>query len=104
MKPSRSNKNYISATGEPIPNLGEQRLPLLTQEGSLRSMRFQACPVAKALGSVKRMCSSGHRVVFDDDGSFMLNKMTGELNWFREEDGNYMLDTWIPLGSGFRGQ
>ena len=92
---SRNGVTYASATGAPIPNLGEQVLPLLTQEGSLRSMRFQAAPVDRALGSVKRMCSSGHRVVFDDDGSYVLNKSTGEINWLREEHGNYMLDTWI---------
>ena len=44
----------------PIPNLGEQKLPLLTQEGSLTAMKFQAAPVDRALGSIKRMCSSGH--------------------------------------------
>ena len=42
-------------------------------------MTFQAAPVDRALGSVKRMCSSGHVVVFDDDdGSHVLNKMTGK--------------------------
>ena len=91
---SRSGLNYASATGDPIPNLGEQRLPLMTQEGSLRAMTFQAAPVERALGSVKRMCSSGHIVVFDDDGSYVLNKLTGEVNWMREENGNYILDLW----------
>ena len=106
---SMSGVCYASATGAPIPNLGEQVLPLVTMEGTLRAMTFQAAPVSKPLGSVKRMCKSGHRVVFDDDGSYVENKATGELNWLREEDGNYMLDTWVmPLdelgGLGFGGQ
>ena len=42
-------------------------------------MTFQAAPVDRALGSVKRMWSSGHMVVFDDDGSYVLNKMIGEI-------------------------
>ena len=92
---SRSGLNYSSATGGPIPNLGEQLLPLMTPEGTLRSMTFQAAPVDRALGSVKRMCASGHRVVFDDEGSYVWNKMTGEINWFREENGNYLLDCWV---------
>ena len=92
---SRNGKCYASATGQPIPNLGEQRLPLVTQEGTLRGMTFQAAPVAKALGSVKRMFSSGHRVVFEEGASYVLNLTTGEVNWFREESGNYMLDVWI---------
>ena len=39
---SRSGLNYASATGDSIPNLWKQKLPLLTQEGSLRAMTFQA--------------------------------------------------------------
>ena len=84
---SRSGLNCASATGDPIPNLGEQRLPLITTEGSLRSMTFQAAPVERALGSVKRMCASGHTVVLDDEGSFVRNKATGETNWLREGNG-----------------
>ena len=30
-------------------------------------------------------------VGFDDDGSYVLNKMTGEVNWMREESGNYIM-------------
>ena len=26
-----------------------------------------------------------------------MNMDTAEVNWMREEDGNYMLDVWIPL-------
>ena len=96
---SRSGLNYMSATGDPIPNLGEQVLPLLTNEGSLRSMSFQAAPVDRALGSAKRMCQSGHRVVFDEEGSYVMNKHTGEITALREEDGNYAMDTWVrPWG------
>ena len=92
---SKSGMCYASATSQPIPNLGEQKLPMVTQEGTLRGMTFQAAPVSKPLGSVKRMCANNHRVVFDDEGSYIQNKATGEVNWLREDNGNYMLDTWI---------
>ena len=103
---SRAGVCYASATGQAIPNLGEQRLPLITTEGTLRFMTFQAAPVAKPLGSAKRMCTSGHRVVFDDEGSNIQNMTTGEINWLREEHGNYVLDIWtIPSDeAGFGGQ
>ena len=104
---SRSGLNYASATGDPIPNLGEQLLPLFTREGTLRTMKFQAAPVSRALGSVMRMCQSGHRCVFDEDGSYIVNKITGEINWLREENGNFMLDVWVvppeELGDGNNG-
>ena len=61
----------------PHPEPRGKTLPLLTQEGSLRAMTFQAAPADRALGSGKRMVSSGHMVVFDDDCSHVLNKMTG---------------------------
>ena len=95
---SRGGLNYVSATGDPIPNLGEQRLPLMTQEGTLRAMTFQAAPVDRPLGSVKRMCDAGHIVVFDEEGSYVCNKYTGEINWLREENGNYMMDMWVMPG------
>ncbi len=94
-KESAAGLCYASATGQPIPNLGEQKLPLYTKEGTLRGMTFQAAPVSKPLGSVKRMCAAGHRVVFDEEGSFIQNKASGEINWLREEEGNYVLDVWI---------
>ena len=96
---SRNGKCYASATGQPIPNLGEQRLPLLTQEGTLRGMTLPAAPLSKQLGSVKRMCNSGHRVVFEEGASYILNLATGEVEWLRDESGNYILDVWIVPSS-----
>ena len=96
---SRSGLCYASATGQPIPNLGEQKLPMVTRENTMRGMTFQAAPVSRPLGSVKRICSHNHRVVFDDEGSYIQNKATGETNWMREEDGNYILDLWVMPGS-----
>ena len=78
---------------------------MATSVGSLRMMTFQAAPVAKPLGSVSRICQAGHVVVFDEDGSYIMNKTTGEINWLREDDGNYMLDVWIPPAAAMiRGQ
>ena len=57
---------------------------------------MQVAEVSRPLASVKRICEAGHVVAFDEDGSFILNKMTGEINQLREESGNYMFDVWIP--------
>ena len=97
---SRNGEDYQSATGETIPNLGELHLGLVTREMSIRGMTFTGAPVAKPLGSVKRLCAARHTVVFDEDYSFIFNKDTGELNQLREEEGNYMLDVWVaPPGT-----
>jgi hypothetical protein len=95
-KASRMGVKYASATGEEIANLGEVMLPMMTAEGTRRSMKMQAAEVSKPLASVKRICEAGHTVVFDETGSFMFDKATGEVNYFREEGGNYMLDVWVP--------
>ena len=54
----RGEKSH-SATGEEIPNMGEMKVPMVTREMSLRSMRFNAAPVTKPLGSVKCMTRTG---------------------------------------------
>ena len=64
-------------------------------------MTFQAAPVDRTLGFVKKMRRSGQRVVFDDDGSYVYNKISGEVNWLREENGNYTLDTWVMPAEKF---
>ena len=38
----------------------------------------------------------GHASVFDEDGSFIINKLTGETDALREKNGNYMLDMYVP--------
>ena len=52
----------------------------------------ESLPCDKAFG----ICEEDLSVVFDDEGSFIMNKNNGEVIWPREEDGNYMLDAWIP--------
>jgi hypothetical protein len=75
--------------------LGEKVLMMMTDSGEMRQMKFQVANVTKPLGSVSKICKAGHVVVFDDDGSFIFNKNTGSLDWLREENGTYVLDTYV---------
>ena len=59
-------------------------------------MTFQVATVAKPVGFVQRICAAGRKVVFDSEGSYIVNKQTGELNWLRKDNGNFMLDVWVP--------
>ena len=94
----RQNLDWCTrqATGEEIANLGEVFLPMMTKENTKRSKKMQVAEVSRPLASVTRICEAGHVVVFDEDGSFIFNKMTGEINQLREESGNFMFDVWIP--------
>ena len=97
---------FQTATGEPIVNEGEQRLPILTPSGHLRGMTFQSCDVTKPLASVKRLTEAGHAVVFSPEeygGSFILNLETGEDEQLVEEEGNYHMDVWVPPPSAVPG-
>ena len=93
---SRNQENFLAANGEEIPNYGEVKVPIITRERTLRGITFQAAGVAKGLLSVEKMNESGHVVVFDGDDSYVVNKWTGEMNQLRRQDGNFMLDIWIP--------
>ena len=72
-------ENFQSASGEPILNLGDLRLPLYMREGTVRGMAMKASFVTKPLGSVKKICQAGHTVVFDVEGSFLMDKNTGKV-------------------------
>ena len=48
--------------------------------------------------SCNRVCKNGNRVVFDDEGSYVENKRTGEKMVIGEDDGDYVLDVWVKLG------
>ncbi len=55
------------------------RVPLLKLEnGKMGMMPFKVGKINNILSSVKDLCSRGNRVVFDDDGSCILNKMIGD--------------------------
>ena len=102
---SLSGMCYLGADGSEIPNVGERTVCAFTEDGSAARMRFQVCPVTKALGSVSRMTQAGNRGAFDSvdapEGSYIECKATGERKDLRQENGVYMLDTWvIPANQG----
>ena len=72
---------------------------MFTATGRPSAMRFQACDVMKPLASVKRLLDAGTAVIFAPEewgGSFMIDTVTLEEEPLREEDGNYVMDVWIP--------
>ena len=71
-------------------------LPIITRERSLKGLVFQAVGVAKPLLSVEKLNKAGKLVVFDGDQSCIIDKASGEINMLRREEGNFMLDAWIP--------
>ena len=96
---SKAGEYYRAANGNKIFHEGERVVSMMTQEGSMRDMRFTVCDVSKVLGSVSQMCRTGHRVVFNlpwsEEGSYIEQEETGERMWLQEEGGLYVLKTKI---------
>ena len=69
---------YEVASKTMIPNLGEKKFEAITDEGLSRSITAQVCDVNKALLSVQKVVKAGNRVVFEEEGSYIESKGTGE--------------------------
>ena len=103
---SKAGEAFTAASGDGIPNLGGMAVLAVTREYTRMLMQIIAAPVTKGLLSVKHLTKTGHYVIFDESSSYIVNKLCGEVNMLREENGNYMLDVWVPpnLESSFVGQ
>jgi hypothetical protein len=98
---SRRGTEYEVANGVRIPNLGEKRFGAYTEEGSMRTITAQVCDVNKPLLSVRKVMAGGSRVVFDEDGSYIESKATGERTWLKEQGGMFMLKMWVQRDTSF---
>ena len=92
---------YDIATGELIPNLGKKKFQAVGQEGVTRSITALVCAVNKALMSVKKVMRAGNRVVFDEEGTLIEDKVTGEKIWATHDGGMFMVMMWVNRKAGF---
>ena len=96
---SRAKEFFRAANSNKIYNEGEKLVTMTTKEGTKRDMRFTACNVSKALGSVSQMCKTGHKVVFNppwhEDGLYIEHIDTGERMWMEARNGLYILSTRV---------
>ena len=86
---------YEVANGVQIPNMGEREFVGVTENGAQRSILAQVCDVNRGLLSVRKVTKSGNKVVFDEDGSYIQNKATGEITMLKENAGMYELVMWV---------
>ena len=93
---------YEVANGDLVPNLGEKKFTCVGEDGKHRGITAQVCDVNKALLSVRKMVQAGNRVVFDGDGGYIENTMTGDRVHMKEHGGMYVLKLWVQRP--FQGQ
>ena len=63
---SRLGKHWTTASGEEVPALGAQIVPVLTDEWEQGSVAIHMADVNKVLASVSKICDAGNKVVFDN--------------------------------------
>ena len=91
----RRGVTYEVANGVEIRNLGGRKFLGYTEEGGQRGVTAQICAVNKTLMSVSKVTAQGNRAVFDDDGSYIEGKTSGERAWMQQVGGMYMLKMWV---------
>ena len=81
-----------AANGTFIKNYGEKKILGSTEDGRTIQMRMTVADVGKVLMSVAKVCESGYRVVFDEDGSYMEEKKSGTRTKLHKKNGVYVMN------------
>ena len=93
---SRNKKCYRAANNSRIEIYGEKRIYGMTNDGRNIGMDMQIADVKKPLGSVRKICEAGNRVVFDEAGSYIEHKVSGNRTPIAKEGSVYTVSMWIP--------
>ena len=51
--------------------------------------------------SVKQVMRAGNRVVFDEEGTYIKDKVTGEKIWAADDGGMFMVKMWVNRKAGY---
>ena len=88
----------MSASGERIPNLGQQNIDFITDEGRPLRGQYQVAEVNRPLLSVGKICDNNKRVIFGKNGGAIVCLRTGRTTSFVRQNGVYVLNMWIKKG------
>jgi hypothetical protein len=96
---SKRGQEFVSASEDTIPNLGEQLLVVELDGGDESLLKYQIADVSRALNSITEICDGGHvdyghHVVFGLRGGMIVNLETGKQTPFEREKNIYCLDYW----------
>lgn len=77
--------------------IGERRLVGTDERWEPLGLTMQVANVSKVLRSVRKTCDAGNMVVFDNEGSYVMNKRTGATTKIWERNGVYEIDLWVEV-------
>jgi hypothetical protein len=89
---------YLAAGGERIPNLGQQTLNVVTNEGHETQTVYQIAEVTRPLTAVGTTCDKGNIVVYGPGGGCIYHMGSGIQTNFARRGGIYELDLWMKTG------
>ena len=93
---SRAGACYRTASGAPVPNLGEQDVQFLTNEGYAGEIPFQLADIERPLIAVSSLAKAGNVVELNQDGGTITNQATGKVTGIERRGGTYVLRMWVP--------
>ncbi len=96
---SRAGEQYLAASGEKVPNMGEKTIKAMTNEGMKLSVVFQVTRVVKPLLSAAKMTRQGHRVVLDGHRPCIVSRggASRPSEWRQRV---YVVDLWVHSNLG----
>ena len=105
--PPDPNLQFVSASGDLVPELYKVRPVVMTEEGYLKETQFSVAQVNKILLSAAEITNRGHVIVLTPNGenSYIYDMETEEYMKIWQEDGVYVqyLRTVHPRNVGFQG-
>ena len=106
---SLAGQKYVSASEDLISNLGEQELPIMTDDWKEGIAKYQVADVMRPLNAVSEICDAGggegQLVIFGKHGGIIYNPQSGSQTQFQREDGIYTLEFWVkPKGFTWPGR
>ena len=86
---TKARRDFVTATGQIIHNLGEKRVRVETERKSKCNIVFQCADVDIPVLSTRKLCQSGHEVTYRKNGGVILDRKSGQQTKFILRGGVY---------------
>ena len=93
---STEKRYYLASNNRKIPIRGRKSIQGYTDDGRPLKLEAEVSDVKRALGSVRRLCEKGNRVVFDPRGSYIENVEAGQRTPMNDNGKGYKVKIWVP--------
>ena len=105
--PGDPNLQFVSASGDLVPECYKIHPVVVTEEGYLRQTQFSVANVNKVLLSAAEIANRGHTIILNPEGeqSWIYDRETGEYMRLQQQDGVYQQALYQvhPRNVGFQG-